>query len=221
MDEEYQTSNLYHNRILIFTTLKPHISAPISLLTQKLRLVRRLHPRSHILHKTVLHHPTPVLTHPDIVTLVVEPERLLNIVQRRGVPMRPSDATAHRQPPLHTSSRPERIRKRDLLSNHSRPLRSLHLQYIEIGDEMLHLHIFAVIRALDGCYNCLLPLRDPAIWRQGRTVVDRVIGEDLVEQRIILAVDGVGEAVAALRQAFDRRGEVTASGCCEGPWETG
>jgi hypothetical protein len=67
-------------------------SPPFSIRFEKLRLVWSLHPRPHILHNTILQRPAPALANPNIVTLVIKPERLLNILQRRRVPMRPSDA---------------------------------------------------------------------------------------------------------------------------------
>jgi hypothetical protein len=76
------------HRIIFF------ILPPFSLRTKKLRLVRRLHTRPHILHNTILQRPAPVLTNPNIVTLVIESERLLDIIQGSRVPVGPSDAIA-------------------------------------------------------------------------------------------------------------------------------
>jgi hypothetical protein len=80
-------SSLHCDGALLFATLKTHTFPLFSLRTKELCLIRRLHSRPHVLYNTILQRPAPTLANPNIVTLVIEPERLLNVVQCRGVPM--------------------------------------------------------------------------------------------------------------------------------------
>jgi hypothetical protein len=109
--------------------------------------------------------------------------------------------------------------RRNSLSNYPRALWALHLQHKQIGDEMLHFHGVAVICSLDSCSSCLLALRHSAVRCQRRAVVVHVVGEGLVQERPVLAVDGVRESVAALRQTFNGRGEIAAFRSCDSAWE--
>lgn len=176
--------------------LRNHIQASVLL-----AIIRCLSPVSHVVHFAILHLPSTVLQHPDVIAPVKDAESLVDVIKSILDPVRPGDTDRAMISTKSQGQPNQKLGLGDILGVHPRLLRSDHVEHQKVGDKVRGPR--SIAGTFDGSYSLLEAIGLATVGSKVGTVVNDVFGHHLTEGGVVLTVDKPCCLVSCLGEGFD------------------